>query len=145
MKRNIFLGGALLLCSMIFGGNFAAGEKDFMDESVTIPCPRVDLHITPETLEVIRKKLLETLKKQQPPENYAHLVKEAEKAKPMILEGNNAHIGAWKLICRGNALLLERQQIPRAPQMLFFEAPLEWRDGQWHVLSVNSVRVRGKP
>ncbi|MDR1999922.1 MAG: hypothetical protein LBP94_00095 [Zoogloeaceae bacterium] len=115
-----------------------------MDSTIAIQRPEGDLQITLETLEEIRQMLLESLRKMQPPEDYAHLIVEAEKnAKPMII-GNTAHIGAWRLINRDNRLLLEHQQMPRAPLMLFYEAPLEWQDGQWQVLPINRIKVRGR-
>jgi len=118
-------------------------EKESMDPMITIQRPGGDLRITLEALEEIRQRLVASLRKMQPPADYAHLVAEAEKdARPMII-GNTAHIGAWQLINRDNRLLLERQQMPRAPLMLFYEAPLEWKDGQWQVLAINRKSVRG--
>jgi len=112
-------------------------------ETFTISNPDGDLCFTLETLEAIKQKLLEALKQKQPPENYVHLVRETERSKPMISKGD-VRIGAWQLISRDNSLLLERQQMPRASRMLFFEAPLVWQDGQWQVLSVDVVRVKGR-
>lgn len=116
-----------------------------MNEIFTISNPEGDLCFTLETLVAIRQKLLKALKKKQPPEDYAHLIIEIESgnAAPMIFE-SSANIGAWRLIYRDSGLLLERQQMPRTPLMLFYEAPLAWQDGQWQVLSVNIKKVRGR-
>jgi hypothetical protein len=119
------------------------GEKCPMSETFTITRPEGDLSFTLETLEAIKQKLLEALKQKQPPNDYAHLIREVEDANPVVFE-NVALIGGWNLIHRNNELLLEHQQMPRTPLMLFYEAPLAWRDGQWQVLSINRKKVRGR-
>ena len=105
-----------------------------------------DLHFTLATLEAIRQKLLEALKQKQPPQDYAHLIREIESgnAAPMIF-ADRASIGRWRLIYRDDRLFLERQQIqPNVPVRLSYIASLEWQDGQWHVRSINIKAIIGR-
>jgi len=114
-----------------------------MDEFVTISTPKGDLCFTLETLETIKQKLLETLKKKQPPQNYAHIIREMESASSFIYEGK-AYISPWDLVYRDNRLLLEYQQMrPNMLLRVIYIAPLEWQDEQWQVVSINIKTVRG--
>jgi len=113
-----------------------------MSKSVTIPTPKGDLYFTLETLEAIKQKLLEALKKQEARKDYVHLIKEIEtgNAASMIFE-NRASIGGWRLIYRDNKLLLECQEV--GPDIrLVYTARLEWQDEQWQVKSINIQVVR---
>ena len=117
---------------------------DSMNESITIKTPKGDLCFTLETLEAIKQKLLETLKKKQPPQDYAHIISEMESANPFIYEGK-AYISPWNLIYRNNRLLLEYQQIrPNMVLRVIYTASLEWQDEQWQVVSISIKTVRGR-
>ena len=113
-----------------------------MNESVTIPTPKGDLYFTLETLEAIKRKLLEALKKEEARKDYAYLIEEIEtgNAAPMIFK-DRASIGGWHLIYRDNKLLLECQEV--GPNVrLIYTARLEWQDKQWQVVSINLQIVR---
>ena len=113
-----------------------------MDEAITFRIFEDDIILSLEELETIKEKLLVTLKQQQPPDDFSHLILDTENATPMIYN-SIARIGSWRMLNRDNNLLLERQQFPRVPLMLFYEAPLILHDGQWQVLSINVKTVRG--
>jgi len=117
---------------------------DSMNESVTISTPEGDLCFTLETLETIRQKLLEALKKKkQPPQDYAHIIREMERAKPFIYEGK-AYISPWSLIYCNNKLLLIHQRARRDMVIrVIYTASLEWQDEQWQVVSINIKGVHG--
>jgi len=118
--------------------------KTNMNESYTIPTPEGDLCFTLETLEAIKQKLLETLKKKQPPQDYAHIISEMESTNPFIYEGK-AYISPWNLVYRDNRLLLEYQQIrPNMVLRVIYTASLEWQDEQWQVVSISIKTVRGR-
>ena len=113
-----------------------------MEKTITFRIYEDDIILTLHELETIKDKLLITLKQQQPPEDYLHLIIESENAMPMIHEGI-ARIGSWRMLNRDNHLLLEHQQFPRRPLMRFYEAPLTLENGQWQILSINIKAVRG--
>jgi len=120
-----------------------ANWETITEKAITISTPENNFVITLETLEDIKQKLLEVLRQQTPLEDFARLIDETENSTPFIF-GEQAYIGVWKLINLNNELFLERQQIPRALMIRFFQAPLVWHDEQWKVQTVIVKNVRGR-
>ena len=96
--------------------------------------------------EAIRQKLVEILKQQQPSEKYASLVVEMEKASVYTTDGNaiiSSGWNEWKLTRRGDLVLLEPWKARGTQQVLSFEAPLEWQDGEWRVPFIRDLKIQG--
>jgi hypothetical protein len=118
-------------------------QRDDMSESVEIELSGGKVRVSVEDLKQIKQELLAVLK--QPARDYTHLIAElTEHSAPMILSSGHAAIGSWKLVVRNKSALLQRQQMPRARFMLFYEAPLVIENGRWRVTDVEIVTVHGK-
>jgi hypothetical protein len=120
-------------------------EREIMSEAIEIELTNGEPQVSLRDLEGIRQALLEALKRKRPVEDYVHLVKELEAhAVPMITPDGVGRIGSWRLKAQDGVVLLERQQIPRAPLMRFYEALLTVENGRWRVREIRVVHVRGR-
>jgi hypothetical protein len=116
-----------------------------MSDAIKIELTNGIHQISLRDLERIQHELLEVLKRKTPEEDYVHLVKELEKhSVPMITPDGVGRIGSWRLKVRDKIAFLERQQIPRAPLMRFYEALLTVENERWQVKEVRIVHVRGR-
>jgi hypothetical protein len=116
-----------------------------MSEAIKIELTNGVHQVSLRDLERIKQELLEVLKRKAPVEDYVHLVKELEAhSVPMITPDGVGRIGSWQLKVRDKVALLERQQIPRAPLMRFYEALLTVENGCWRVSEIRIVHVRGR-
>lgn len=99
---------------------------------------------TVEDLERIKPSLLAALKAGGA-EEYPALADELEhRSAAMILPEGRAMIGAWTLRSIDGRATLERQQMPRAPLMLFHRASLSLVGERWQVDKIDVVKVRGR-
>ena len=96
-------------------------------------------------LKQLKLNLIEALKQEQSPEAYRHLIEELKMYSHPIITDNSALIGRWRLKMERESVWLERQQMPRAPVMLFHLAELEFSCGLWQVKKVTYKKVWGKP
>ncbi|MGS2763148.1 hypothetical protein [Sinomicrobium sp. M5D2P9] len=96
-------------------------------------------------LKQLKLRLIEALKQQQSPEAYGYLIEELQRYSHPIITDSTAFIGQWRLKTERQSLWLERQQMPRAPLMLFHLAELVFADGQWKVKKITYKKVWGKP
>jgi hypothetical protein len=116
-----------------------------MSETIEIELTNGVWQVSLHDLEQIKYKLLEVLKRKTPVEDYVHLVEELDKySVPLITPDGVGHIGNWRLKVQDKVALLERQQIPRAPLMRFYEARLAVENGCWQVSDVRIISVRGR-
>lgn len=100
---------------------------------------------TVEDLERIKPSLLAALKAGGAEEEYPVLADELEhRSAAMILPEGRAMIGAWTLRSIDGRATLERQQMPRAPLMLFHRASLSLVGDRWQVDKIDVVKVRGR-
>lgn len=93
-------------------------------------------------LEQLKTALLAALRDKNPTD-YGWLIEELSEAKCFIA-GESAHVGGWQLGVRDGEPVLVRQQMPRAPLMLFHVARLTHDNGRWHVRSLSIEKVKGR-
>jgi hypothetical protein len=125
-----------------------------MNKSIEIELSSGTWQISVKDLEQMKGELLELLKQKESVELYRYLIEDLPRDAPMIwpkgtvtpmfLPHGTACIGRWNVIVRDGAALLQRQQMPRAPIMLFNEAPLFIENGQGHVSDVRIVTIHGR-
>jgi hypothetical protein len=115
-----------------------------MSETVEIELLDGKARISGEALEQIKLELMEVLRQKEPAEDYARLLKELEHFAPMTQPKYNVVcIGHWRFKVQNKSALLEYQQMPRAPVMRFYRAPLSFENGRWKVTDVTSYIVHG--
>lgn len=115
-----------------------------MSETTEIVLAEGARRISVEDLQQIKRELLAVLRSKNP-EDYGHLIPELEQhSAAMILPDGQMAIGSWNLRVEQGQAVLERQQMPRAPLMRFYEAELAFDKGQWRVVDVTIKKVRGR-
>jgi hypothetical protein len=112
--------------------------------STVIELPEGKFPISVEELKRLKSDLKEMLRQQEPVDLFGHLVRELDCAVAVIRPSGRIFIGRWDLIVRNNVALLQRQQMPRAENMIFYEAGLTVENGQWRIKNVGYARVWGR-
>lgn len=154
MERCSFLLSLLCLTALTqacVGNNNGnnSGQPPPMDTTMTsIEVNTADgVHpLTMADLEALKANLIEVLSEKKPEQDYGFLIGELrDHSAPMISEDGVARIGGWRLTEISGRPVFERQQMPRAPMMRFFHAPIAWDEkGRWRITDVIIVKVRGR-
>jgi hypothetical protein len=111
--------------------------------STVIELPEGKFPISVKDLERLKSDLKEMLG-QKEPSLFGRLVGELDRAGTVITTGGSVFIGRWHLTVRDNGAVFQRQQIPRAENMIFYEAVLAIENGQWQIKKVKHIMVWGR-
>ncbi|RNF83579.1 hypothetical protein [Montanilutibacter psychrotolerans] len=139
----------IALVALLLSGCAAWAGKEPMNTNLDDERPVVTLALAndevavglPE-LEQLKAQLLLALRRANPAD-FGALADELGDAKCFIA-GGSGHIGAWQLGVRRGEAVLVRQQMPRAPMMLFHVARVSYDGGIWQVQGVSIEKVSAR-
>jgi hypothetical protein len=136
----------MLACNSLLAENNEEGRRYVMTDTVTstvIELPEGKLPISVKDLERLKSDLKEMLKRKEPADLFGRLVGELDRSAAVITSGGSVFIGRWHLIVRDDGAVFQRQQMPRAENMIFYEAVLVIENGQWQIKNVGYIKVWG--
>lgn len=114
-------------------------------EVARVETPNGLIFVTLDQMKALEAEFLDVLSRSKPISNYQHLIDELKNhSAAMIGYGGVARIGSWRLIYKDGENYLERQQMPRAPHMLFFYARVDTSGPKLTITGVNHVFIHGK-
>jgi hypothetical protein len=138
---------AMFACnSLLAENNEEEGRRYVMTDKVTttiIELPEGKFPISVKDLERLKSDLKEMLRQKEPASLFGHLVGELDRSGTVIMPDGYVFIGSWHLIVRDSGAVFQRQRMPRARNMIFYEARLTVENGQWQIKKVSYARVQG--
>jgi hypothetical protein len=139
--------GSMAACASFPGLDETTKNKEAMEhpmsESIAIELFDGKWPISTEDIKRLKIELAEAVRRQTPIDIFAPLFDELAHSTAGISPNGTAFIGRWRLIVRDGSVLLQRQQMPRARHMIFYEAELFIENGRWRLGRVYHVKVRG--